>query len=458
MKAQIQEILKKYSIHFDRLDILKDLTTNLQQANESEVVLYRLKSEDQTEIDLFKRRLSKSNSKLVIVNSKIANVEENVFAIKADLFERFKIELIEAFYPLPKKMPKCIGVTGTNGKTTTVQLITSLLEQNGCKAISVGTIGVCDHSGKVIMPTEMTTPGYETIRKIFHHYSSVDYIVFEVSSHALEQDRLNGIKLEVAGWTNFTQDHLDYHQTMENYFQSKKKIIEITRDKRVVFPSTQIHLCEKLREGEFCIAKKIPSHEVANFPDYLKVDFNLDNLELAITLVEQVLLSPCQYDPQKLKMPAGRIESVPRKNGFVFIDYAHTPDALERVLKSLKSSFPSKPLWAVFGCGGNRDKGKRPLMGAVANKIADEFIVTSDNPRDEDPQQIIDEILANLSRGFGIVDRAMAIKNALEHAPQNAIILIAGKGHESYQEIKGVKTYFNDKEMVMKLMENTNAN
>jgi UDP-N-acetylmuramoyl-L-alanyl-D-glutamate--2,6-diaminopimelate ligase len=456
MKLSLKEIFIANNLESYYSPELKGITTNLQNASFDDLVFYNFKTETPKDIERFQERRKKSQAKLVITNSsKTSNIDGTIYLSHQD-FANLKEIFIDFFYPLPPVMPKFIGITGTNGKTTTVQLITNLLSQNGHSAISVGTIGVCDHFGKLILATEMTTPGKEVIRKIIYENPSVEYIVFEVSSHSLDQDRLKDIVFTAAGWTNFTQDHLDYHQTMEEYFKSKKKIIKKTLEKKVMIPSTQKSLSNKLGKDEFIYASTLSKELVKSLPIDLKIDFNLENLELAVSIVEVVLKRACLVDPTLLIMPAGRIESIKRKKGFVYIDYAHTPDALERVLMGLKKSFPSRPIWLVFGCGGNRDKGKRPLMGKVAGLYSSEVIVTSDNPRDENPESIIKEILSACETGKAIIERREAIKMAITNAPDDAIILVAGKGHEGYQEINGSRFAFNDKDVVLNILDKIN--
>jgi len=457
MNSKLRKIFIDYKVERYYSEIMNGVSTNLQEAMADEIVFYNFNSENDKDIELFESRIQKSKSKTIFVNTQKTQSDSRVIYLSKDQFESLKKELVDYFYPLADKMPVMLGVTGTNGKTTTVQLITNILWQNGYTAISVGTVGVCGPDGQVLMPLNMTTPGLETIRKILCMYQDKDFIAFEVSSHALEQERLKYLNFAVVGWTSFSQDHLDYHQTMDKYFESKKKIISLTDMKQVILPSSQTEIAKKLRVHEYIFSNKIDIEVFEGLPESLKIDFNIDNLELAIEIVNQATRSKCAINPKKLRMPEGRIDAIKRKDGFIYIDYAHTPDALLRVLVGIRKIFSDKPLWLVFGCGGNRDKAKRPLMGDVANLYADEYYVTSDNPRDEDPQTIINEILITGKRGRPVVDRKRAIEEAIKSAPSNAIILVAGKGHEKYQEVKGVKKYFCDKEVVLTILDEKNV-
>ncbi len=441
---------------FDRDEILKlfsenpalGITTNLQQAKKEDVVLYNLTTPES--INLFHKRLKQANPSYIIVNKEIDGChDERIISYRGD-FKELKKSIAEQLYPL-KSTNKYIGITGTNGKSSTVDLVRQILGLAQLKTISMGTMGVFSSDGKSWGSFSLTTPDIIEFHRFVHQFQNdYQFYVFEVSSHALEQDRLFGIKLDYAGWTNFTQDHLDFHGTMENYFQAKLKIARLLKNRPLMINNHSNLLHE--------IKKEVTSYEVADgslldnieVPSIFECGFMRENLILATNMIVNLLPGIEQLDFKSIKAPLGRMTLLENNNHKVMVDYAHTPDALECLLKNVKNIYPKREIILVFGCGGDRDNLKRPIMGKIAHEYGNYLIITNDNPRTEEPQKILDQIIAGIEgANYKIVpSREKAIKLGLEKLSDASILIIAGKGHEDYQEINGIKYPFSDIEIV----------
>ena len=386
-----------------------------------------------------------------------------------------------------------IGVTGTNGKTTTSLLIESILLQAGYNPGLVGTIEA--HVAGKVLPLANTTPESYDLHHLFAQMvaGGQDSVVMEVSSHALALDRTYGIPFDVAVFTNLTQDHLDFHHTMEEYFAAKAKLFTRlgTHRGRSVGPFAIINLDDpygaRLLE---LIKSRVPvltygTHSEADVRAYnvqagpsglsfiletrvgqreinlqLSGTFNLHNAlaAAAVGLALRLGIEEVARGLEGVKAVPGRFQLVRLGQDFtVIVDYAHTPDALANVLTTIHDVLAGKGrIITVVGAGGNRDKGKRPMMAKEAVRWSDELILTSDNPRFEEPDDIINDMMAGLgsddmAHTLAIADRRQAIRAATRMAQAGDVILIAGKGHEDYQEIKGVKHHFDDKEEVEKI-------
>jgi UDP-N-acetylmuramoyl-L-alanyl-D-glutamate--2,6-diaminopimelate ligase len=291
----------------------------------------------------------------------------------------------------------------------------------------------------------LTSPSLIDLRKFLAVYGKgKDFCVMEASSHALIQERLFGIIFDGAGWLSFSQDHLDYHKSMEAYFEAKTLIYKHMReDARLFIPPSQTDLYEKLKIFPQTVkAYGLPE----KLPLFFSTRFNRDNLEVAHAIVESVFGTVLSIDYNQLTSPDGRFYIQKYKSNYLVVDFAHTPDALLNICRGIKTSFPGHKLKVLFGCGGDRDRTKRPLMGSVVDQWADEAYVTSDNPRSEDPESIINDIL----KGFGkiiprkIVDRREAVRIAFSELNEKEVLLFAGKGHEDYILINGVKHPYSD--------------
>jgi len=395
-------------------------------------------------------------------------------------------ELAAAYFGDPTSKIDLIGITGTNGKTTVSYMLEHLLSKAGRKVGVIGTISYRWPGFHLDAP--LTTPdcwqAHELISNMIE--AGVDTVVMECSSHALDQDRLAGLKFDVAVLTNVTQDHLDYHTTMDHYFKAKSKLFndQPAKDKVGVvnFDDAYGRMLLQQRENTYGYGLDYPNvGQGPGLTGYLKKydrsglhlamsfegqrweiksplvgRFNASNLMAAQTVGLALGLKPKRLQAlESFNGVPGRLERVPNKKGLdVFVDYAHTPDALENALSALKELNFGRIL-CVFGCGGNRDKTKRPLMGEAVCRFADVAVVTSDNPRDEDPVDIINDIKPGLTTCAGVMEEPMrrkAIRMAVEEMEPGECLLIAGKGHETYQEIKGRRYPFSDVEAVKEIL------
>jgi UDP-N-acetylmuramoyl-L-alanyl-D-glutamate--2,6-diaminopimelate ligase len=415
--------------------------------------------------------------------------------------------LADAVYGRPSERLWVVGITGTNGKTSTSHWIAHALNDAGKKCALIGTLG----NGFVdaLQATENTTPDAIRVHGLLADYSrgGAQAVAMEVSSHALSQGRVNAVHFDVAMLTNLSRDHLDYHGDMQSYAAAKRKLFDWQQLGFVVLnldDAYGVELAEQLslQEGRRWVpggsAATLPQQEAdaeviayglsdaalllaerlglrmvygnllemtgqglrlavhsswgtVELNSALVGRFNAANLlgALAVLLVSGVALSDAVHALSRVQPVAGRMQRLgSEQQPTVIVDYAHTPDALEKVLQALREISASEggQLFCVFGCGGDRDRGKRAMMGLVAEKYSDFCIVTSDNPRSENPREIIAEVVSgmNAENHEIIVDRATAIQSAIRHARQGDTVLIAGKGHEDYQEINGIKHPFND--------------
>jgi UDP-N-acetylmuramoyl-L-alanyl-D-glutamate--2,6-diaminopimelate ligase len=387
-------------------------------------------------------------------------------------------KLASAWYGEPSRRVTLVGVTGTNGKTTIATLLYRLFRKLGYRAGLLSTI--CNYIDDKAVPTDHTTPDALTAHRLMAQMADVgcEYVFMEVSSHAIGQRRIGGLDFNGGVFTNLTRDHLDYHQTMENYLKTKKRFFDdlpsnafaLTNadDKSgpVMLQNTAARkLTYSLRTMADFKGKIIESHLEGTEMEINGQDvythfvgrFNASNL-LAVYGVAVAL----EEEPEEILIAlstllpvSGRFETIRSPQGVTaIVDYAHTPDALENVLAGIHEVLGAAGhIVTVVGAGGNRDKGKRPLMAREAARRSDQLILTSDNPRFEDPDVIIEEMLAGLNaderaRTLCITDRKQAIKTAVALAKSGDVVLVAGKGHEDYQEIKGVKSYFDDRKVL----------
>jgi len=389
-------------------------------------------------------------------------------------------DLSAAFYGMPARKLKMAAVTGTNGKTTTTFLIKHICEKAGMRCGLLGTVQY--EIGDRILPAIRTTPEALDIQELLAQIVNAGgrAAAMEVSSHALAQDRTRGIEWDVAVFTNLTQDHLDFHGTMENYFEAKAKLFQdLPLQSKKKGASAVIKIDD--RYGEKLVDRLAGKIPIVTYGLGLHADFRASNYRtefagtsyqldargrsylvrvpligrfnvansmaaLAAATVMGVNLRAAILSLARSPQVPGRLELVPAKRQFqIFVDYAHTDDALRNVLKTLRELKPRK-LIVVFGCGGDRDRKKRPLMGRVTDELADHAIITSDNPRKENPDAIISEV----EKGFRsthyekIVERTEAIRHAVAMAQPRDLVLIAGKGHEKYQEFADHTIPFDD--------------
>jgi UDP-N-acetylmuramyl-tripeptide synthetase len=383
-------------------------------------------------------------------------------------------------YGDPARNLRLLGVTGTNGKTTTTSIMRHLFDDGDGSSASIGTLGVLVGSEGEVLPggSGLTTPGPVELQRILRALADrgVRTIAMEVSSHSLDQRRVDGLEFDVAVFTNLTRDHLDYHQTMDRYLEAKARLLDYLKAQGTVIINADAPEWHSLK----------PRSRPLTFAASASADVCAQNVHFTSTGSEWRLVTPRGSADVSLPLIgdinvenalaaaaaafalgqtasaiAGRLRNVPQVAGRLEIistrptvlrDYAHTPDALERSLRTARA-FTRGKLIVVFGCGGDRDKGKRPLMGEIAERAADCAIVTSDNPRTEDPDAIIDDIEAGMrsSKHQRVTDRLSAIQRAIDLAEDGDIVLLAGKGHETYQ-IRGTTSYpFDEKEIVREM-------
>lgn len=410
--------------------------------------------------------------------------QEGVTYVKVESTEEAVGPVATMFYGEPSKHLKLVGVTGTNGKTTIATLLYNMFRKFGYKCGLLST--VCNYIEGEAIPADHTTPDPIELNYLLSKMvqAGCDYAFMECSSHAIAQKRIGGLKFAGGLFTNLTRDHLDYHKTFENYRDAKKAFFDgLDKDAFAITNADDKNGAIMVQNTKAQV-KTYSTRTMADFRAriiechfegmYLEINgrevgvqfigkFNVSNL-LAV-YGAAVMLGQAPEDIlvvlSTLKSVAGRLEPIRSAEGVTaIVDYAHTPDALENVLNAIHEVLDGKggQVITVCGAGGNRDKGKRPLMAQEAVKQSSRVIITSDNPRFEEPQDIINDMLAGLDQKqmkkvIAIVDRKEAIKTAVMLAQKGDVILIAGKGHEDYQEIKGVKYHFDDREVVREIFQ-----
>ena len=408
---------------------------------------------------------------------------EGVTYVVVDSTESAVGPVATMFYNDPTSKLKLVGVTGTNGKTTIATLLYNMFRKFGYKCGLIST--VCNYIEDKAVPADHTTPDPIELNRLLAEMveAGCEYAFMECSSHAIAQKRIGGLKFAGGLFTNLTRDHLDYHKTCENYRDAKKAFFDMLPKDAFAITNADDKNGMVMVQNTKAKVKTYSTRTMADFRGrsiechvegmYLDIDghevgvqfigkFNVSNL-LAV-YGAAVMLGKKSEDIlvvlSTLKSVSGRLEPIHSPEGFTaIVDYAHTPDALENVLNAIHEVLDGKGhVITVCGAGGNRDKGKRPLMAQEAAKQSDKVIITSDNPRFEEPQDIINDMLAGLNaqqmkKVLSIADRREAIRTACMLAQKGDVILIAGKGHEDYQEIKGVKHHFDDREEVRKIFE-----
>lgn len=388
----------------------------------------------------------------------------------------------------PAKDLKLIGVTGTNGKTSTAHLIYAILKASRQRTALIGTVGhryTDAHGEEEILPTSLTTPDAFALHALFKQFlvEGVEYVVMETSSQGLALQRLAGLAFDTAVFTNFTQDHLDYHQTMEEYLKAKLMLFEQLNDNGFAILNSDTPVTERI--AEVCTNTQVLMYGADD-----RADLYGENIAFSYNRSAFTAITPAGRFPVKLRLLGayniynalaavaaglrydcpvsaiqdglantvvpGRFELVERGQDFaVIVDYAHTPDGLENILTAARR-ITNRELISVFGCGGDRDNGKRPKMGNISAQIADYSVITSDNPRTEDPDAIITQIVSNLphdAKYVCISGRRDAIHHAIATAKSGDVVVIAGKGHEDYQEINGKKFPFDDRVIAADFLE-----
>ncbi|MBP1743715.1 MAG: UDP-N-acetylmuramoyl-L-alanyl-D-glutamate--2,6-diaminopimelate ligase [Firmicutes bacterium] len=423
---------------------------------------------------------AEKGAKVIICQDEVA-AEPGITYVRVEDTRKALAVAASNFYGNPKDRLKLIGVTGTNGKTTSTFIIKSILEAAGFKTAIIGTIA--NYIGERKLEASRTTPESLELHKLFRDMADegVKYCVMEVSSHSLYLDRVYGLEFSQGIFTNLTQDHLDFHETFENYYKAKLMLFQNSlnsvinldseygsrllgdiqgrvttysaeKEADVAGSSLRLHS----RGVEFSLAYKGESRKInINIPGKYNVENALGSA--AACLSEGITLDTVKQGLEKMLCVPGRCEIV--NQGFslgfdIIVDYAHTPDGLENILETARE-FTEGRLIAVFGCGGDRDRTKRPIMGRIGTDLSDIAIITSDNPRTEDPEAIIKDVVAGISKDNYIIveNRREAIKKSIELARSGDVIVIAGKGHEDYQILKTGKIHFDEREIVKEILE-----
>ncbi|NGU66253.1 UDP-N-acetylmuramoyl-L-alanyl-D-glutamate--2,6-diaminopimelate ligase [Clostridium perfringens] len=425
----------------------------------------------------------KKGARVLIVQEEVS-VQEDITIIKVKDTRKALAVMSSNYFGNPKDKLKIIGITGTNGKTTSAFIIKSILEKAGFMTGLIGTIA--NYIGNKKVDAVRTTPESYELHELFKNMvdAGVEYCVMEVSSHSLELDRVYGIQFEEGIFTNLTRDHLDFHKTFENYYNAKFKLFErsnhsiinlddpyganIVKDIEERGVKTKVSTFSIEKESDFK-AFEIKSHSngsefkvnlegVEEFSINIPGEYNIYN-SLGCIICAYKLNIPMDKIKEGLSdvVIPGRCELVAKEKNLpysIIIDYAHTPDGLENILSTVKA-FTKNRMISVFGCGGDRDKVKRPQMGKIGCELSDIAIITSDNPRSEEPMDIINDIVKPLNYDNFIIEvnRKEAIRKAMNMALEGDVIVIAGKGHETYQILKDETIHFDEREVVYDILE-----
>ena len=426
-------------------------------------------------------------------NSKLH--DNNIFYIKNLREELGRIS--SRFYDHPSSGLMTFCVTGTNGKTSCVEILSQLASLKGLSCGYISTIGISLDGINLKKSSSLTTPDPISLQDTFSKMirEDIKLCAFEASSHGLDQYRVNGTEIDTAILTSFSQDHLDYHNNIEEYKEAKKRLFFELKPKNVILNTDNVlgqEIYNSLIKNNVNDSKifTVAARKNADFSydinrdnqGFLNVTLNAlgENIKFSLNTISRPLASNliCAMASlilkginfsngdnffKDLKFPLGRMEEIPSNQvDKYFVDYAHTPEALEHSLKEIRDAFKKKKIWCVFGCGGDRDKSKRSLMGNIPFKFSDRVIVTNDNPREESEMSIIKEIISGFEKSPKlkvIVNRKDAISSCLEeisNKEDECVLLVAGKGHEDYQEISNERFYFNDSEEIKKYLENMN--
>ena len=449
----ISKIFEKYSYNFPQKISVDQITSYLDQAKSGDLVFYRLKK-GRAYLESFEKRLNASKADLIVLGSeRYLKENKRILNVGAN-FDRLVRECVDSLYPFPRDK-KIIGVTGTNGKSSVVSFISQMAHKAKISVLSIGTHGVFINEEKQMLKLNITTPLNIDLRRIiFQNKKNFDLCIIEVSSHGLHQERIKGIAFDLCIWTNFTQDHLDYHKTMEAYFQAKLQIKFYLKDNGfILIPKTSKELVSR-NIPEFFIVDIV---ERKKLPVFCCFSFNRVNLSLALQAL-RMIYREIPIDPFLVHPVKGRANIFKNNEKIVVVDFAHSPDALFHITREIKKEFLKKVI-LLFGAGGNRDKSKRTAMGEVADKYADFTYITSDNPRDENPEDIIREIERGLStdRYKIIVDRKNAINTAINCLQKDEVLIVAGRGCEENMEIRGTFYHFSDIDTVKIALGSTNV-
>ena len=482
---KLEEIIQGVAIEEIKGDILKEIKgIHIDSRLVEEGDMFVAVKGTQTDGHAYIEKAIEKGAIAIVCETLPEHINEQLTYIKVNHTEDLVGKLATTFYGNPTSKLKLIGVTGTNGKTTIATLLYNMFRKFGYKVGLIST--VCNYIDGEAIPTEHTTPDPITLNKLLGRMADegCKYAFMEVSSHAVAQKRIGGLKFAGGIFTNLTRDHLDYHKTVDNYLKAKKAFFDgLTKDAfalvnlddkngLVMTQNTKAKVCTySLRSLSDFKGKVLEDGfegmllDINNIEVFVQFIGRFNAANLLAVYGTACLLGKKPEDVlvalSTLRPVSGRFDSLRSSQGYTaIVDYAHTPDALVNVLDTIQEVLNGKgKVITVVGAGGNRDKGKRPIMAQEATKKSDRVIITSDNPRFEEPQDIINDMLAGLGKDdlkkvISIVDRKEAIKTACMLAQTGDVILVAGKGHENYQDIKGVKHHFDDKEVIREIFDN----
>lgn len=468
---KLKELLKSIDVEFDEDIDIKGITCNSKEVKK-DFLFIGVKGYTNNGNDYIDE--AKKNKASYIISDTI----EGHKILKIDNINELKAKLFYTFYKNPQEKLSFIGVTGTNGKTSIAYILYNLLNKLGVRAMYIGTLGVIDN--EYYRETNNTTPDCDVLSYEFYKAlkRKTKYVIMEVSSHSLSMDRVDCIDFKGAIFTNLTHDHLDYHITMNNYLLAKQKLFNgLSSDSFAIINSDdKYHYdIEKLCKGKIIhYGMEKNDNRITNISRGLEgVRFDLGGYEnitskllgvINVYNLSAVFLCAIElgFDEYEIKRKLfeidkinGRLEKIYNDNYCVILDYAHTPDAMEKVLLEIKPLATNR-LIVLFGCGGNRDTAKRPIMGEIATSFADITYITSDNPRFEEPLQIIKDILKGCKNEKKIVveeNREKALKKVLQEIECGDVLMVLGKGHEEYQIIGNEHIKCSDKEMIYKWLQ-----
>ena len=482
---KLEEIIQGVAIEEIKGDILKGIKgIHIDSRLVEEGDMFVAVKGTQTDGHAYIEKAIEKGAIAIVCETLPEHINKQLTYIKVNHTEDLVGKLATTFYGNPTSKLKLIGVTGTNGKTTIATLLYNMFRKFGYKVGLIST--VCNYIDGEAIPTEHTTPDPITLNKLLGRMADegCKYAFMEVSSHAVAQKRIGGLKFAGGIFTNLTRDHLDYHKTVDNYLKAKKAFFDgLTKDAfalvnlddkngLVMTQNTKAKVCTySLRSLSDFKGKVLEDGfegmllDINNIEVFVQFIGRFNAANLLAVYGTACLLGKKPEDVlvalSTLRPVSGRFDSLRSSQGYTaIVDYAHTPDALVNVLDTIQEVLNGKgEIITVVGAGGNRDKGKRPIMAQEATKKSDRVIITSDNPRFEEPQDIINDMLAGLGKDdlkkvISIVDRKEAIKTACMLAQTGDVILVAGKGHENYQDIKGVKHHFDDKEVIREIFDN----
>ncbi len=486
------QVIKLFSAYFGKMALTQDISVSSIQYDSRKVGredLFVAIRGTATDGHAYLGRAIEQGAIAVVVQDDAALpdpyfLHANVFKILVPDSRLALAQIAANYYGHPSDALTVVGVTGTNGKTTTTHIIRSILERSGRKTGLIGTIAY--HTGAATVPATHTTPESLELNALLRRMCTegCTAAVMEVSSHSLALHRVEGLQFAAGVFTNLTQDHLDFHHTMDEYFQAKRKLFlglgadawavvnrDDPRGNTMAEGSAARVLTYGVKAGADVVAENV-TMSVSGISMVLRYGgnrvpvrtrltgrFNVENLLAASSCAFALGIAPeiVAEAIEHLEPVRGRFEKIPLPGGrSVVIDYAHTPDALEKCLLAIRELLPEGEhgrIITVFGCGGDRDRTKRPIMGSIAARLSDVTIATSDNPRTEDPEKILDDVFSGIpaeAQARRFADRRVAIENALKEARKGDIVLLAGKGHEDYQVIGTTKVHFDDHEEVQR--------